>query len=97
MQISLGDGWGVLQAVGVFLLLALVPLLDGADIADDARVGFGFLEVGEFRFCLMARATLRHCFPVHFVGHILCPSLERLPTIMTGYLLHNFFPNKLFV
>ena len=73
------------------MLLAFVPLLDGADIADDARVGFGFLKIGEFRLCLVTASALRERIPVCFIRHILLTSLESLSAIMTRYRLHTFF------
>ncbi len=87
----LGGAGCVFQSVGVFLLLAFVPLFDGADIADDAGVGFGFLEIGQFRFCLVTGAALCERIPVCLIRHIFLTLLQSLSAIMTRYRLHTFF------
>ena len=87
----LGGAGRVLQAVGVFLLFSLVPLFDGADIADDTGVGFGFLKIGEFRLCLVTGAALCERIPICLIRHIFLTLLQSLSAIMTRYRLHTFF------
>ncbi len=87
----LGGAGCVLQSVGVFLLLAFVPLLNGADIADDTGVGFGFLEIGQFRFCLVTASTLRERIPICFIRHVLLTLFQSLSAVVTRYRLHTFF------
>ena len=58
-KVVLCNTWRVLEAVAEFLRLSFVPLLDRADVADDARIDFRFLEIRELWPCFITRAALR--------------------------------------
>ena len=72
-------------------MLAVVPLLDGADIPDDTGVDFGLPKISKGRIGFVAGGAFVVGIVTDHVAGLGIGILERVLTVVTSDLRHRFF------